>query len=164
MDVTIALQRAVRGFALGTAALAARLGCSETSLNHKVSPTYPGAHCSPEEMRDIMELTGDHGALHALAAPLGYVLLPTPRVGDADGATAQALATSVREYAEFATEAAKGMLDGEVTDNELARLQREAAEAIAAINQLVRMGQQLNAQGKPAPLAEVRLREVGGGL
>ena len=75
MDITIALQRAVRSFEHGTPALAARLGISQTSLLHKVSPTYPTAHCSPEEAVEIMQVTGDHGALHAMAGPLGYVLL-----------------------------------------------------------------------------------------
>lgn len=158
MDVTIALQRAVQGFALGTAALAARLNTSVHSLNHKVSPTYPGAHCSPEEALAIMQVTGDHGALHAQAMLLGYVLLPTPQAGDAHGETAMALASSVREFGEFVARAAGDMADGRCTANELADIQREGAEAQAAIQQLLGLAQQMHNAGQGPDL-----RCVGGG-
>lgn len=155
MDMTIALQRAVQGFALGTAALAARLGMSVTSLNHKVSPTYPGAHCSPEEALQIMQVTGDHGALHVQAQLLGYVLLPVPEVGAPGSQAAQVLATSVREFGEFIARVAADLADGRCTANELADIQREGAEAQHAMQQLLALAQQIHRAGQPPELQVV---------
>lgn len=148
MDVTLALQRAVRGFAHGTAALAARMRISETSLSHKVSPTYPGAHCSPEEALEIMEATGDHSALHVQAKRLQYVLLPAP-AAEASRRGTVALVQAVKEFGELAASAAESLDDGCITANELARLQREAAEAQAAIQELMRVAQAMHRAGVP---------------
>lgn len=148
MDLTLSLQRAVRGFALGSEALAARLRLSVTSLNHKVSPTYAGAHASPEEAAEICEVTGDHGFLHALSARLGYVALPVG-VGQEHGSM-QALAETVREFGELASAAASGMADGRVTGNEMACIDAEAAEAIAAITRLVECARALHRASMPA--------------
>lgn len=161
MDITIALQRAVRSFEHGTPALAARLGISQTSLLHKVSPTYPTAHCSPEEAVEIMQVTGDHGALHAMAGPLGYVLLPAPAL-HGQGESASALARTVAEFGEFAVATASALADGRVSDNERARIEREASEALAAIEQLLLIAARINRQGKPAgePAPAERLQRV----
>lgn len=149
MDVTIALQRAVRSFPAGTDALAAQLQMSRASLLHKVSPTYPTAHCSPEEALEIMDVTGDHGALHAQAQHLGYVLLPAPRSNDDKGHAMQALAVSVREFGEFVAVAAQSMADGTVTSPELNRLQAEGTQAMAAMQQLMKTAQAMH-QAHPA--------------
>ena len=148
MDLTIALQRAVRGFEHGTAALAARMGLQLTSLYHKVSPTYPTSHCSPEEMLEIMQITGDHGALQALAGNLGYVLLPAPDLA-ADTPCTLALAQSVQEFGEFAAESARGLADGRISDNELARIEREGAQELAAIQELMRVAARVHQASRP---------------
>lgn len=148
MDLTRALQRAVRGFALGSEALAASLGISTTSLAHKVSPTYPSAHCSPEETLAICEATGDHGYLHTLCAHLGYVALRAAPSGD-EGEMA-AMATVVKEFGELVSAAAMGMADGQVTGNELASIEREAAEAVAAINGVVAVMRAMHQRGASA--------------
>lgn len=157
MDITIALQRAVKQWPHGTAALAARMGLGVSSLLHKVSPTYPTAHASPEEAVEIMEVTGDHGALHAMAARLGYVLLPTPAV-DVTHAPIAALADSVREFGEFVAEASTALADGRVSDNERRRIESEGAQALAAIERLLSIAQQLNEQAKPTPIELVKGR------
>ena len=155
MDITIALQRAVRAFPLGTKALAARLGISETSLSHKVSPTYLTAHCSPQELLEIMEVTGDHGPLNGLAEALGYVLMPSPSAVDGDAPPARALARSIREFGEFISTAADAVDDGRVTANELSRIEREGADALAAIQHLLRAARELHEQSVPASLRKV---------
>lgn len=154
MDITLALQRAVKQWPHGTAALAARLGIGVSSLLHKVSPTYPTAHVSPEEMLDIMEVTGDHGAMHALAGHLGYVLLPAPQCADGSEPIA-ALAETVREFGEFVANASQALADGRVTDNERQRIEREGADALAAIERLMALAQRLNSRNKPGPVAAV---------
>jgi hypothetical protein len=158
MDVTLALYRAVHGYLAGTEALAARLRMPRTSLLHKVSPTYPGAHCSPEEAVEIMDATGDHGALHAQAQRLGYVLLPMPALAEGQGdETARTLAATVQEFGEFMARAACDLADGRCTGTELANIEREGAESLAAIQKLLALAQQLHLAGQPP------LRAVGGG-
>lgn len=152
MDVTIALQQAVKGFPHGTAALAARLGLQVTSLLHKVSPTYPSAHASPEEALSIMEVTGDHGAFFVQARALRYVVLPEPDSTTAQRGTA-VLVRAVREFGELASAASAALEDGNITANELARLQREAGEAQAAIQALMRIATALHDAGRPADAA-----------
>ena len=119
-----------------------------TSLNHKVSPTYGGAHASPEEAAEICEVTGDHSLLHALCARLGYVALPV--AATAKGGSMEHLASTVREFGELASAAAMGMADGNVTGNELADIEREASEAIAAIGRLVECARGLHRAAMPA--------------
>jgi DNA-binding transcriptional regulator YdaS (Cro superfamily) len=150
MDITLALQRAVRAFPHGTNALAARLGISPTSLSHKVSTTYPAAHCSPEEVLEIMQATGDVGALQAMADALGFVLIPLPK-HDAHGDEAMAtMMKTVKEFGDFVSEASNDLADGRISDNELARVEREGAEALGAIQALLAFVAGMNQAGKPA--------------
>jgi len=63
MNITDALYRAAHDYPGGIEALAVRMRISPSSLAHKVSPNYPGAHCSPGEMAQICEFTSDHSPL-----------------------------------------------------------------------------------------------------
>lgn len=150
MDITRALYRAVHGYPKGTEALAACLAMPRTSLLHKVNPQYPGAHCSPEEALQIQIETGDHGAHHAAGELLGYIHLPAPRDVVRSDETALALAASVREFGEFVTRVAADLGDGRCTGNELASIEREGAEAIAAIHVLMRIAAAMHRAGVPA--------------
>lgn len=149
MDITLALQRAVRGFPHGTAALAARLKMSESTLNHKVSPTYPGSGCFPEEAAEICEATGDMGALHAIAARLRHVAMPVPDLGDETDTSVLRLAATVREFGEFVSQVAGALADNRVTGSELANIEREAAQTLAAINHLVQLARRVHEAAKP---------------
>lgn len=153
MDITRALYRAVHGYPRGTEALAACLAMPRTSLLHKVNPQYPGAHCSPEEAVQIQLETGDHAAHHAQGSMLGYIHLPAPQLIERGDATAQALAASVREFGEFVARAATDLADGRCTGNELAAIEREGAEAIAAIHALMRVADTMHRAGVPREVA-----------
>lgn len=153
MDITRALQRAVRAFPHGTKALAAALGMSETTLNHKVSPTYPTQFCSPEEMLLLMQETGDKGALLALADGLDCMVLPLPSMR-ADGVheCTLKLLDAVREFSEFTGVTAESAEREGISDNELERIEAEGAEAIAAIQRLMAWAAANNAKRKPSHL------------
>jgi len=161
MDITLALQRAVRGFALGSEALAARLGMSVHTLNHKVSPTYEGAACSVEEAAEICEVTGDMGPLHAFAASLQHVALPSPEPAEGGDATALQLATTVREFSEFLGEVSGAIADHRITTNELGRIEREAVGAITAINKLVTLARRMHDSSRPEASTVSPLRRPG---
>jgi hypothetical protein len=147
MDVTLALQRAVRGFPHGTAALATRMRMSQTSLLHKVSPTYPGAHCSPDEMLEIMEATGDDGPLEAMAATRGKLLIAAPSLGEDGSEASRVLAATVQEFGQFVSEVAGDLADGVITRSELERIEREGAHALASIHALLQLTERLNQAG-----------------
>ena len=110
---------------------------SPTTLNHKVSPTYDGAMPSVLEAAEICEATGDMGPLHAFGARLAHVCIP---VADCDGlhdGDAQQLARTVGKFGDFIVQAATALADGNVTGNELARIEREGTEALCAVNALM---------------------------
>jgi hypothetical protein len=149
MDITLALQRAVRGYVHGTAALAAQMGMSATSLSHKVSPTYLTAHCSPEEIVEIMDITGDDGPLEAMAAARGKLLLNAPSLGDEGGEASRVLAETVREFGAFVGEVAGDLADGKITRTELERIEREGALALASIHALLRLTERMHRAAAP---------------
>lgn len=156
MNITAALYRAAHNYPCGVAVLAGFLGCSEHSLQHKVSPSYPGAHCSPEELVTICEVTGDLGPLQAQAARLGQMLLPMPSVAGMDGDLALQLASACKEFGEMVTEISADLADGKVTPNEQRRIEREAAELIASIHALLGYTAGLAEFAKPAHLKVAR--------
>lgn len=151
MNITDALYRAVHDYPGGSECLAPRMGMRASSLDHKVSPTYLGAHCSPDDMARIMEFTGDHGALQALGLRLGYALLHLAKPDAQLGPDfVHALSTTVREFGEFISEASTNLADGRVSDNELRRIERELADMMAAAQALYGLAARINRDAKPA--------------
>lgn len=150
MDITRALYKAVHDFPAGTDALAAALKMNRSSLWHKVNPHYLTAHCSPEEMALICEVTGDSGALFAIADRLGFICVPMRQLEDQ--ATHDRLVSTVHEFSEFLTASSAGFADGQISDNELDKIEREALDAIQAINDLAAKARAINQAGKPAEL------------
>jgi len=143
----------------GMGTLAGALGIAESSLQNKVSITNHAAHCSPEEMARIMDITGDHGALHALNARLGYVAMALPQLSNfEDDSAVQLMTTTIKEFGELMAEASADLANGRVTDNQMARISKEGIEAIAAIQQLLSFAQQRNDASKPAAVRGGTLR------
>jgi len=156
MDITRALQRLVRAYPHGTKALAAAVGMSDTTLLHKVSPTYPTQFCSPEEALMLMEVADDDGPLIAMADARHYVLLPMPQLaGDASDECMARMLDCVKEFSEFTQELAQDLKDNRVAANELTRLEKEGAEAIAAIQRMLAWASAKHESQKPAHLRSV---------
>ena len=152
MDITRAIQAAVRSYQHGTASLAAAMDMSGTTLSHKASPTYPMQFCSPEEMLQIMEITGNDAPLIALAAARNYALLPIAQDLAVADSCAEAVVTSMREFAAFVTEITADSADDAITANEMARIEREALDAIASIQRTVAWAAAKHASARPAHL------------
>lgn len=157
MNFTALLFNAVRNFrgpqpedSNGAAGLAPYMGITATSLSHKVSPTYPSAHCSPDEVVNVCKLTGDHEAVRAMAKELGYALLPIAQASDACGPEhAKRMAATVKEFGEFLAESAANAADGHLSDNEMARITREFMESMAAQTGLYAALKAMHQAGKP---------------
>lgn len=152
MNITAALYRAAHEYPQGMAVLAGFVGCSEHSLQHKVSPNYPGAHCSPQELVTICEITGDLSPLQAQAAKLGQMLLPLPASQRVDGDLSRRLAATCQEFGEMLTEMSSDLADGAVTPNEQRRIEREAGELIASVHALLSYTAGLVEKAKPVNL------------
>lgn len=159
MDSTRALQRMVRNYAGGTEALAALMGMSPTTLRHKASPTYPTQFFSPEEIEQLTDETNDNDYLNGLCAHRGGMFMPM-HLG-CDALSDQELVVVMREASQFVTALAEsrsshGPAGRNITDNELAEIEREGSEAIAAIQEAIRRARADNASAKPSYLQNSR--------
>lgn len=168
MNITALLYNAVRRFrgpepedSNGAAGLAPYMGITSTSLSHKVSPTYPTAHCSPEEIVDICKLTGDHAPMQAMAKALGYVMVPMAKVGgDVDPEYIAQVTASAKEFGEFLAEATTSYADKKVTDTEMMKITKEFADSMAAQARLFGVLQAKHQADKPDADRERRIVEL----
>lgn len=153
MDFTRALYRMIRRYPHGSKALAASMDMSPTTLAHKASPTYPTMFFSPEEAMQLTEETDDNDFVNAVCAARGGMFMPV--AGGLDGLTDNQLVAVMRECSQFVSALAdargKASPGGKaVTANELAEIEREAAEAIAVIQEGVRRARADHHAAKPA--------------
>lgn len=149
MTVEYAIHHAVGKYPGGAGTLSILMEISASSLSHKANPLYPGAHCSPRELINLMTFTGDKGPLRAMAAELGEVCIPLPNLDEVDPDAGVALARKVQEFGELLTTATTGMADGKIKDNELALISSKALDAVAAIHAFVGVAARMNRDGKP---------------
>ena len=106
-------------------------------------------------MARILELTGDHGALHALNARLGYVAMPAPQLADhADASVVERATTAFKKFSDLMSEVSADVADGCITDNEQVRIDGCLSEAISALQQLTIYTAQINKRGKQVAATE----------
>ena len=155
MDITSLLQDAVRSFRSteenghnGVKGLAAAMRMQSASLSHKVSPTYPTAHLSPEEFIEVCKRTGDMAPFYAMAAALGCVVLPmtVPQAQD----VSPTLATNFKEDGEWLQAASSAFAAPSVSDNMLAKATKEAFESIGATVNTIMQLQAKHDAGMPS--------------
>ncbi len=94
--------------------------------------------------------TGDMRILEAFALNCGHMLiqLPTDLGDNADDCMAR-LAATAREFGDLCTEVSADLADGSISDNELARIDRECGELMASLRPLREALARRNQQGKP---------------
>lgn len=98
----------------------------------------------------------DPRILNAFAAECGYMVLPLPEALVVEGDVAmQLMAKAVAEFNDVAQEYLAGGADGKWTGNELARLERQHGELVAASQRLVAHARASHEAGKPAHLRQV---------
>lgn len=149
MNVEYALYHVVKKFKGGAVALAEMMGISSSSLSHKANPNDANAHASPREMIDIMVFTGDKSPLRAMAAELGEICIPMLDLEHAGAEASEVIASTVQEFSEMLTASSMPIGGRAVNDNQLAKIEREALEAIAAIHALVGLARRMNRAAKP---------------
>lgn len=147
MSLEDEIYRRAHAYPGGIAALAPRMGLKETSLRHKVSPTYPTAHLSPRELVMLIEFCG-FGPLHSICAELGHAAIPLPR---GSGRVAEGIARSMREVGEALTVAAAAVEDGKVESKEIHRFRKEVIEAIGSLGEVAADMEAIHARAKIPP-------------
>ena len=134
----------------GAAALAVRLGKNPGSFCHELTHTG-SAKLGLVDAVKLTLLTGDRRILNAYAAECGCLVVLMPEHAAGIDSFAQ-LADDIREFGEFVASVADAVRDGRVTANELARVQREGADVIAATQDVCARVAQIHEAGKPAHL------------
>lgn len=134
----------------GSKSLAPRLNKSQHTLNHEVAGDG-SAKLGIVDACKITQLTKDMRILHAFAEACGHLCIPMPgAVAIQNGNVMQALAESSREFAELCQEVCGVMADDDVSDNDLARVEKARGELVAQLAVLGEVLLILNQQGKPA--------------
>lgn len=156
MNLLDAAYHTVHDYPGGPDALAQRLGKHATTLRHEVRPPAGStAKLGLQTARTIMEFSGDHRILHALATEMGQFCIPLPALPEGNEGSADELSRLAREFSDVVGAVATAMADGRVTDNELRMLERQSGELVAAVQRMLRHFSQLNAASKPIALRTV---------
>lgn len=136
MEITRRLQYAVRRYRHGVASLAdAMFLRNDRALLNKVDPSRDDTHASPEEMVQIMEITGDYGALYEMAGQLDHscVRNPAPNAYEGEDCRAAIVDTLMRAT-EFVKKAIEADADNNVTAHEEAAVSKACIDLMAAAN------------------------------
>jgi hypothetical protein len=114
------------------------IGKDPTTLSHELRGTG-GAKLGLETAVKMSKYTGDMRVLLAFAAECGQMCVPLPAGADPDGDECmQSMAGMSKEFGDVCQEICRSLGDdGAITDNELARIERESGELIRAIHAML---------------------------
>lgn len=138
----------------GAAVLAVRLKKSPTTLCHELTATG-SAKLGLLDAKKISDFTGDLRILQAWAGEAGQMLVPLPGMGGGSDECLAKLSGAAKEFSDLVAEVSISLSDGDVSDNDLARIRREAAELFATVHGLLTAVELRNQAGKPAQERQV---------
>jgi hypothetical protein len=130
MSVADAAYNVVHDYPGGAAALQLRMGI--TGLSGQVNPNVTSAKLGVVDAVTVQIMAKDYRILYAMAVECGhYPPLPMPEgVMCVDTQCTRTLSEMVKESADVVTATLEGLADDVVTDNELARFDKEWSELI----------------------------------
>jgi hypothetical protein len=135
-----------RAYPGGAKALALRMEMNPTTLSHELRG-QGSAKLGLDDAAALTALSGDLRILEAWNAEYGLVVIRMPHLPAGPvGGCLDKLSSTAREFSELVTEVAADMGDNRLSDNELQRIEREAAELLAAVHQLLAAARTLNAE------------------
>jgi len=150
MNVQTAAFNLVHDYPGGATALAPLLGKSASTLSHEVDPNYPTAKLGLADALKLTLLSKDRTVLNAFAMACHCMVLPLPACADGvDDDTFKGVTRLAREFAEVISQVSEVTADGTVSDNELRRVEREAAELVSAVQAVLTALRVRNEAGKP---------------
>ena len=132
----------------GSAALATRMGMSVAVLNNKVSPTCGTHHLRLDEALTVMEFTGDHSIIQAMASRLGGVYCEVIGEATKDELIMTALSASACQ-GDVMTEMHKALEDGRISCNELESLLPKIQKAMSSLQSLKNHVKRKHAKDNP---------------
>lgn len=132
----------------GSVSLAPRLNKSPTTLSHEVTATGT-AKLGLLDAVKITTFSGDLRILQAWAVEAGQMLVALPVMADQSDECLAMVSSTAKEFSDLLAAAAEGLADGAVSDNEVDRIEREAAELFSAVHALLKAMRDRNQAGKP---------------
>ena len=132
MDVLDAACNTAHEYPGGTLALATRMGVNPNTLAHKVDPLKTTHLLGLKEALMMQKFSGDKRITHAMCAALGGVFIEM-EAGDC-GTSLGEVSKMITEFGHTIVEMQSAASDGVVTENEMARCEKEVAELFAAAN------------------------------
>lgn len=119
----------------GSSAIAARMGMSSNVLNSKVNPQTDTHHLRLDEALTIMEFTGDHSIIQAMAHRLDGVYCEVNSEPSKDDLIMTALSASACQ-GDVMAEMHKALEDGRISCNELKNLEQKIQTAMSSLQSL----------------------------
>lgn len=136
MDVIDAAHKTVHNATHGgSAALATRLGMSVAVLNNKVNPSAPAHHLRLDEAMAIMEFTGDHSIIQAMAQRLGGVYCAVGVAAKKDDLIMTALSASACQ-GDVMSELHQALEDGKISCDQRVALNAKIQTALSELRAL----------------------------
>lgn len=127
MRVIEAAYRTVHEGKGGAVAIADGVGIGKQVLVNKVNPNNSSHRLTLEEAVSLMKFTGDFQILHALAHEFSGIFLPLPELPSvSDNAVLTDISDMSVEFGRLVQEVIEDAKDGEITANELNRIESEA--------------------------------------
>jgi hypothetical protein len=148
MNILDAAYNVVHDYPGGSQSLAPRMGKSATTLSHEVA-AIGTAKLGLLDAAKITHLTNDLRILAAFAANAGQMLVPLPNAAPMSDDCMLRLADTAKEFGELCREVAGDLVDGEISDNELGRIDRACGELIASVHAMREALARRNAAAKP---------------
>lgn len=128
----------------GAVALAPRIGKNAATLSHEVSPNAHYKFGLVDAVKVSM-ISKNLAILSAFAAEMNCTVLALPdREKGVD--TLQELGALAKEFGEYVSTIADAHKDGQITDNELARIRIELTQLVAAAQDLEQTMATMNAE------------------
>lgn len=142
----------------GASALAHRIGKNATTFLHELRQTGSAKLGLADSVRASTR-SGDPRILNAFAAEMGFMTIPLPEALMVEGdITMMDLGRVAKEFGDVVQEVGASCSDGEVNANELARIERQWGELLAAGQQMIMHIRAKHEAAKPG-----HLRAVDGG-
>jgi len=99
----------------------------------------PGHKLGADMLLPLMDAADSSAPVKFLARERGGVFLPLPDPAQGGGELVSTLAASIKEFGDFASEAAADIADGDLSREKLDRITKEGQEAVEAVLAMMRL-------------------------
>ncbi len=138
--VAVAHQMVLRApSGLDTRTIAEVAGYSNYNTMMSEISRQPGHKLGADMLLPLMDAADSNAPVEFLARERGGVFLALPEPAKGGGELVQSLARSIKEFGDFAAEAAESIADGDLPREQLDRITKEGQEAVEAIMAMMRL-------------------------